>query len=75
MSEAWYDEELAPKLVEIGKLCEARGIPFVAVVEYAPGERGETRYLPDSAGLCMKMLSMLASAGDNVDGYLIGLSR
>jgi hypothetical protein len=75
MSEQWYDAEIAPKLAEIGKLCEARGVPFFAAVEYAPQARGETRYMPDDAGLCMKMLTMLCAAGENVDGFMIGLSR
>jgi hypothetical protein len=42
---------------------------------HAPDERGETRVLPDSAGLPMLMLSMVAHHGMNVDGLLINLMR
>jgi hypothetical protein len=75
MSEAIYDEKIAPLLMQAGKLCEEHGLAMVAVVEYEPGKRGETRMLPDGSGLAMKMLSMLAMAGENVDGYMIGLTR
>ena len=36
-----YDEQMAPKLMDIGKLYEENGIPFLAVAEYAPGKEGE----------------------------------
>ena len=41
-NEAFYDAEIAPKLLEIAKACEDRGMSFVALVEYASGETGET---------------------------------
>lgn len=75
MSEAEYDAEIAPLLLAAAKRCEELGYPMVAVVEYEPGERGETRVLPESAGLPMLMLAMVAHHGTNVDGLLINLIR
>jgi hypothetical protein len=75
MSEAIYDEKIAPLLMQAGKLCEEHGLAMVAVVEYEPGKRGETRVLPDGGGLAMTMLSLLAKAGENVDSYMIWLTR
>lgn len=65
MSEAEYDAEIAPLLLAAAKRCEELGYPMVAVVEYEPGERGETRVLPESAGLPMLMLAMVAHHGTN----------
>lgn len=75
MSEAIYDEQIAPLLMQAGQLCEKHGLAMVAVVEYGKEARGETRVLPDGSGLAMHMLSMLAASGNNVDGYLIKVIR
>ena len=75
MSEAIYDEQIAPLLIQAGKLCEQHGLAMVAVVEYGKEQRGETRLLPDGAGLAMHMLSMLAASGNNIDSYLLKLIR
>lgn len=75
MSEQWYDEEIAPKLVELCKACKDRGLSFFAMVEYAHGDRAETRWIAPNAGLPMYMAPMLAHHGDNVDGFVINLIR
>lgn len=75
MSEAEYDAEIAPLLMAAAKRCKELGYPMVAVVEYAPNERGETRVLPDGASLPMLMLSMVAHHGMNIDGLLINVIR
>lgn len=75
MTEAIYDEQIAPLLKQAGKLCEQHGLAMVAVVEYDKEARGETRLLPDGAGLAMYMLSMLAASGNNIDRYLINVIR
>ena len=75
MSEVEYDAEIAPLLMAAAKRCEELGCPMVAVVEYEPGERGETRVLPSTAGLPMLMLAMVAHHGQNIDGLLINLIR
>lgn len=75
MSEQWYDEEIAPKLRELCNACKNRGVSFSATVEYAAGERGETRWMAPGAGLPMAMLALINHSGDNVDGFMIGLIR
>jgi len=75
VSETIYDEQIAPLLLQAGKLCEQHGLAMVAVVEYEKEKRGETRVLPDGAGLAMLMLSMLAASGNNIDQFLIGVIR
>ncbi|WP_126312494.1 hypothetical protein [Delftia acidovorans] len=75
MSEAIYDEQIAPLLMQAGKLCEQHGLAMVAVVEYGKEQRGTTRLVPDGAGLAMHMLSMLAASGNNIDSYLLKVIR
>jgi len=75
MSEKWYDKEIAPVLADLSKKCEAKGISFLAVVEYEPNSRGRTCTIAPEAGLEMRMLDFCARAGSNVDGYVIALIR
>lgn len=74
-NEEWYDKELAPKLREMADQAGARGMSFVSVVEYAPEHRSRTTLLGPHAGLAMKMLTLCAAAGENIDGYMIALTR
>ena len=75
MSEAEYDAEIAPLLLTAAKRCEELGYPMVAVVEYGPDQRGETRVLGSAASLPMQMLAMVAHHGRNIDGLLINVIR
>ena len=73
--EKFYDEVIAPKLMEIGKICTEKGIPFLAVAEYAPGEVGETRMIAPDECLKMVMIRHCTKTAPNIDGYCIGLLR
>lgn len=73
--EQFYDSEIAPKLRELCEACKARGLSFLAVVEYAPGEHGRTFWRSDSAGIGMVMSQHCAATAPNIDGYVIGLAR
>ena len=53
--EKFYDEEIAPKLKEVGELCVKRGMPFLALVEF-DGDIGETSFRPYNEGLKMLMV-------------------
>lgn len=75
MSEAIYDEQIVPLLLQAAKICEEHGLPMVTVVEYADGVRGETRTISDESSLAMRMLSLLAAAGNNLDRFLINVIR
>jgi hypothetical protein len=71
--EDWYDKEVAPKLKELADACRARGMSFIACVEWEPGSRGITYSLTDDAGLEMIMVKHCATTAPNIDGYVIGL--
>ena|ERR1700677_4291556 len=74
-NEEWYDTDAAPKLRDLANQAGARGMSFAAVVEYAPDHRGRTTLLGPHAGLAMKMLTLCAAAGENIDGFVIALAR
>jgi hypothetical protein len=75
VSEAIYDAEIEPKLLEVAKLCEQRGLPFVAAVQYEPGAYGETRYLPEHTDLAMVMNTLMIGAQGNADLFVIEMRR
>jgi len=73
--EDWYDQEIAPKLMELCKACNAHGMSFLSVVEYEPGSRSRTSQFTEDAGLEMTMLLHCSNTVPNLDGYVIGLIR
>ncbi|MFX4088441.1 hypothetical protein ACKU27_25455 [Sphingobium yanoikuyae] len=75
MSEQIHDEQIAPKLLEVGKLCEQHGLPLVAQVEYAPGDFGMTMFLPEHSNLAMLLMNSAAMCKSNVDALFIAIER
>lgn len=73
MSEQIYDEQIAPLLLEVGKICQTHGLPLVAQVEYEPGEMGLTKFLPAGSGMAMEMMNKAARCRNNVDSLIMWL--
>lgn len=73
-NEEWYDDEIAPKLLELAILCSEREMAFLAVVEYDKGCISKT-IGPGKLSLEMTMINHCAATAPNVDGYIIGLIR
>lgn len=74
-NEKFYDEAIAPKLMEVCELCKAKKIPFLAVVEYAPGEIGSTSMQHPDECLNMVMIRHCTKTTPNIDAYILGLAR
>lgn len=70
-----YDEQIAPLLMQAGKIAEAHGMAIVAQVEYEPGEFGLTACLPDGTGYAMRMLHWAALAKRNFDSFMFAVMR
>lgn len=66
-NEKFYDEEIALKLLELARQCHARGMSFVANVEYDPGETASTVQLTESAGFKLRLTAWAARCHGNVD--------
>lgn len=75
MSEALYDSEIAPKLAEVVALCERHGIPFVALCEYEPGQRGRTEFLPHESSAAMKLATYAARCDGNFDSLTMAVQK
>lgn len=73
--EAWYDAEIAPALAGLAKRCHERGMAFLAVVEYQPGDRARTLYMTEHANLAMQMVNLCAATVPNVDCYIMNLRK
>jgi len=75
LNEKIYDTEIAPKLLEIAKICETYKIPFLAIAEWEKGKVGRTELKTNDECLEMVMVRHCAKTAPNIDGYIIGLSR
>ena len=75
MSEAVYDEKIAPLLAQVGELCAKHDLPFLAVVEYASGDFGQTHYQTREQSLPMTWANMAARSRGNLDSLVIGILR
>jgi hypothetical protein len=73
--ESFYDEHIAPKLLEISDLCKENGMSMVCKVEWAPDEGGRTVVMQEDAGTGMKVAYFAAKAGSNVDALFIAIER
>jgi hypothetical protein len=51
-----YDEQIAPLLMQVGKLCQDNGLSIVCAVEWEPGDYGSTRALEADASEFMRKL-------------------
>lgn len=75
--EQFYDENVAPELAKLAKLCKEKGISFLAVAEYDPPQisQGVTILLEEKASLSMQMLRILALSLNNIDKFMFGLLK
>jgi hypothetical protein len=73
--EKWYDEHLAPKLLELAKDAHEHGLSFLAVVEWEPGETGRTAWMQEAHGLPFRMANWAAQCNGNVDAFWIAVQR
>ena len=74
-TEEIYDNEIAPKLLEVAEFCKTLKISFLAVVEWSPGKIGITDVQTPEECLSMMMVHHCVKTVPNIDGYCIGLNR
>lgn len=75
--EKFYDEHIAPALLEIAKKCRDNGLSIVATVQFGPElhDRATTRIMQEDASLSMVMVHHCAMKAPNIDAFMIGLAR
>jgi hypothetical protein len=74
-NEEFYDSVIAPALLDLGKQCQDRGISFVASVEYATGETGETATINEAASFKIRLAHAAMSSHGNVDSLFFWLVK
>lgn len=80
-AEEVYDTLVAPKLLEVAKICKEHGIPFVAAVQFDGGPSGEgvgkTFQIPPGAKLSadMAFIHFAAKCRANYDSFTNALLR
>jgi hypothetical protein len=70
-----YDEEIAPLLLEVGRMCEAHGFSFLAMVEWHPGETGITHTMQAGSGAAIRLADMAALSRGNFDSLTYAAMR
>lgn len=75
-----YDKQIAPILLEAGKIAKEHGIDFLACVDIASEEHpygtAETRCIDMStAHAAMRLVEFAILARGNVDSLMIGLTK
>lgn len=73
--ENFYDEQIAPELARLANLCVEHGMSFVAAVEYAPGDIGETRRFAGGYTWPMELVALAIVAMGNIDRLFINVAR
>jgi hypothetical protein len=73
--EQYYDNHVAPKLLEVAKECDELGLSLLAVCEWAPGEYGSTVLLREGASFGLRLTHAATQANGNVDSLLIAIER
>lgn len=74
-NERYYDEVIAPALLQMAKDMEDRGMGFVATVEYNPAEAGTTVNTPALKSDHGKMTYYAARSQANIDGLAIAWAK
>lgn len=74
-NEEFYDIEIAPKLMELGTLCQDKGMSFSCFVEYAPSQYGETSCIKAEASVAFRMILWAAAAHGNIDSLVIAVAK
>jgi hypothetical protein len=75
--EQFYDEQIAPVLLDLANRCKDAGLSMISTVQYGPenDQRGTTALLQPDASLPMMMAHRCIMTAPNIDAYMIGLAR
>lgn len=73
--ERFYDDEIAPVLLELGRKCKTAGIPFMAVAEWNKGLIGATRMLVSEMSWPMQMIFLAGESNGNVDTLMFACAK
>lgn len=79
--EEFHDQIVGPELLRLAKLCEDRGLAFVAAAQWDQnGEFSTTKTLPAAHKLIFRYLELLTRCGTeggnvNIDKFMMAVAR
>ena len=73
--EDFYDREVAPVLLDLAKKCQDNGLSIAAMVEWDPGETGNTAAIAAKAGFGIRMAEAAMQARGNVDSLIFAIQK
>jgi len=75
-AERYYDEVLAPRLLELAEDAAKHGLPCLCVVELSPDRHGRTQCAADrQPGLPFQLIAWAAQTMGNVDALWMAVQR
>ncbi len=74
-NEKYYDDVVAPTLLKLARDMEARGMGFIANVEYNPGDHGSTANVPALKSDAGHLSYLAIRAQGNIDAMAINWSK
>jgi hypothetical protein len=75
MSEDAYDSEIAPRLLELAERCKELNMPFVAAVEYEPGQLASTASGVERDDLTILVPYLASRYANRFDDIALALAR
>ena len=73
--EQFYDAVIAPQLLAMAKVCEGKGLSFLAFCEYDPPSYGHTAQFQKGTSFAMRLIDAAAKAEGNIDRLYFSLYR
>lgn len=73
--EALYDDQIAPLLAQAGQIAQANGMSMTCVVEFNPGETGETATLAKGHDFKVALAHYAIACHGNVDALFVGIAK
>ena len=74
-SEKFYDDVIAPALLDLAGKCGERGMSFLSVVEYDPGNKAVTQRYAQDPSLMMILIRHAIKTMPNLDSFVIGVLK
>lgn len=74
-NEKLYDDVIAPKLLEVSRLCKDAGMPMLATVWFDGESSGTTRTLPSEPHPPFTLAHAANRCGGNIDRLCMALAR
>jgi hypothetical protein len=73
--EAFFDQVIAPELGRLGQLCEQRGISFLAMAEWSPGETALSMTAQAGRGAAMHWAMSAARCRGNAEALIVEIVK